>query len=211
MFSGIIQEIGEIKQIIEQNGLKKFVIASKKLAPHLKNGNSISIDGTCLTVVERTDENFQVEAIPETLKKTIAKKYQVGDLVNLEPSLKVGDTLDGHFVSGHIDFKAKVLNVSKSDEAKSLTIEFPLAMGKYFAFKGSVTVNGVSLTISKLNTNSFAVELIPYTQKETNLDTLKKGRQVNIEIDLLARYIENLLKDKEQEATYEFLQKRGFI
>jgi riboflavin synthase len=211
MFTGIIQEIGIIEKISSQNDIKSFTIKAPALSPLQKIGSSISVDGACLTVVAKTDDTFTVEAVPETLERTIAGKYNEQQSVNLEPSLKIGDGLDGHFVSGHVDFTSKILDVQNNGDAKIITIEFPENMGKFFAFKGSVTINGVSLTISKLNTQNFEVNIIPHTQKVTTIGTLEKNDEVNIEIDLLTRYLDNLLKNKEQEASFEFLKKRGFI
>lgn len=211
MFTGIIQELGTIINVVEKNGIKKFTVESEKIPTEVKIGDSVSVDGCCLTVVKKTEKSFEVEAIPETLQRTIAGSYQAGSKVNLELPLQLGGRLDGHLVSGHVDSMNQVTNIENVGDSKVLTVDFPLTMAKYFAFKGSVTINGVSLTISKLNKNSFEVTLIPHSQKVTNVGDLKKGDMVNIEIDLIARYLENMLKDKEEEAGYFFLQERGLL
>lgn len=211
MFTGIIQEIGVIANIEAKNGLRKFTITAPLLSPLQNIGSSVSVDGACLTVITKTTDSFTAEAIPETLNRTISGQYIQGQKVNLEASLKVGDSLDGHMVSGHIDFKTTLTAIREEGDTKILTLSFPKESAKYFSFKGSVTINGVSLTISKLDTASFEVNIIPHTQKVTNLGTLTTGDEVNIEIDLISRYLDNLLQNREKEATYEFLQKRGFV
>lgn len=211
MFTGIIQKMGTVKKISTQNGITTLNISVPAFAQKMKIGDSISIDGSCLTISQKTMNNFSVQAIPETLEKTIIKNYKIGQKVNLELPLKMNQGLDGHLVTGHIDLAAKIKEIKKNGASKILNIEFPITMAKYFAMKGSVTVNGVSLTISKIHTDSFEVSLIPLTQKITNLGTIKKGEEVNIEIDLIVRYLENLLNGKEKEITYNFLQERGFI
>ncbi len=171
----------------------------------------MSVDGACLTVTGKKGRIFTVEAIPETLKLTISDGYKPKTSVNLEPAMQASDRFHGHFVSGHVDFIGKITDEKKEGESRILTIDYPKGMGKYFSLKGSVTVNGVSLTISKINSRSFEISLIPHTLKNTNLKQLKKHGLVNVEIDLLARYLENLLDHKEDESNYFFLKERGFI
>ncbi len=211
MFTGIIQELGTIVKIVDQKATKAFTIEAAMSAPGLKIGDSICVDGCCLTVIEIEQKSFKVEAVQETLTLSLAGKYQENQKVNLENSLAIGDKLHGHFVTGHVDFLGKVLKLSQENENTVLEIAFPANMARFFAMKGSTTINGVSLTISKVNQGSFEVTLIPHTLKVTNLGDLKTGSEVNIEVDLLARYIENLLGDKEQEANYFYLQERGLI
>lgn len=216
MFTGIIQEIGKIARIEKKHDVATFTIESKELAPKLGIGDSVCVDGACLTVVEKEKKSFKVQAIPETLKRTISKDYGVGSRVNLEPSMQMADRFHGHIVTGHVDFVGKIAKIESEGETIAITIGFPPAYGKYFAMKGSVTVNGVSLTISKLNAKSFEVQIIPHTQNSTNLDITysphnqKKG-EVNVEVDLIARYLERLLNAKEDESNYFFLKERGFI
>jgi riboflavin synthase len=194
MFTGIIRQTGKIQKIETRNGLK---ILTVKIYPNkkesqkrsLKIGDSIAIDGCCLTITSCTKNLFIVDAMPETLNKTIIPQYKKGTVVNLENPLKIGDSLDGHFVQGHIDFTGTVMKVEKEGDSKKITISIPKPMRKYFALKGSVTVNGVSLTISKVTADSFQVALIPQTLKTTNLNSLKKTDKANIEIDVLARYV----------------------
>lgn len=211
MFTGIIQTTGTIKKIETRADIKIISIYAPTIAPSKKIGDSIAIDGACLTITAVNGENFSVEAVPETIKKTVVKNYSNGARVNLENPLRIGDTLDGHFVSGHVDFVGTIKKIETTGESKTLNISFSESMAKFFAIKGSVTINGVSLTISKLKSNTFEVSLIPQTLKTTNLDEIKEESQVNIEVDLLSRYLDRLLQDRAQQINYEFLIERGFI
>ncbi len=211
MFTGIIQEVGSIETVQEKNSITTFSIKAPGTVEKLKTGDSISVDGACLTVIDKTKDSFKVEAIPETLKLTICGKYEKGTRVNLEPAMQMTDRFHGHFVSGHVDFVGEVTDKNNEGDSIIFTISNPKNMGKYFNLKGSVTVNGVSLTISKINPGSFEVSLIPHTLDNTDLKELKKKSTVNIEIDLIARYLEGLLNAKEDESNYFFLKERGFI
>lgn len=201
MFTGIIREIGVIKsKTTPHNGVTTFTIGSKKLHP--RPGDSIAINGVCLTVAKKTPGTFTVEAITETLKRTNLGLLESGSKVNLEPALKVGDSLDGHIVSGHIDDTVKILamrashgtrrssamNQTRKNDVK-MTLQLPKNLSRFIAEKGSVTLNGVSLTVTATKQGAFTVALIPYTLKETNLGQLKTGSIINLEVDLIARYI----------------------
>ena len=199
MFTGIIQEIGTITDIQEKNSIKTFSIKAAQTAVLLKIGDSVSIDGTCLTITTIKQDIFQVEAIPETLKLTISGEYKNGSQINLEPAMQLSDRLHGHLVSGHVDFIGTVISKKNEGDSTILTIDYPKNMNKFFNLKGSVTMNGVSLTISKVTGNSFEVSLIPRTLSNTNLKTLTEKSSVNIEIDLIARYLDGLLNANRQE------------
>ncbi len=211
MFNGIIRDTGHIEKIEGDEKLKTIAISCPNFLKKKKTGDSIAVDGACLTVKHIDGDIFFAEIMPETMAKTIVNNYKAGDIVNLEQPLKIGDFLDGHYVSGHVDFTAQIMQTIKSGSAIDLTIKIPAEFKKYFALKGSVTVNGVSLTISQLQTDSFIVSLIPQTAQNTNLGKLLKNNFVNIEIDIFSRYLESLLNNKEQQITYEFLRERNFI
>ncbi len=207
MFTGIIQEIGAISKITpKEDGIIELEIKSS-LASNKKEGDSMAIDGTCFTITSHNQTKFTVQAIDETINKTNLKNYKPGSRVNLENPLKIGDGLDGHFVSGHIDFCSEVT----STQNNQLIIKVPPTMRKFFALKGSVAINGVSLTISHMDLLTFGVSLIPTTLEKTNLGLLQKGDPVNIEVDLIARYLDSLLMGKEKEISYDFLKERGFL
>ena len=211
MFTGITQEIGTIEEVQEKNGIKTFTIKAIQTTPKLNIGDSISVDGSCLTVIEKTQDQFKVEAIPETLRLTISGTYKKGTELNLEPAMQMTDRFHGHMVSGHVDFMGTVIDKKPEGDSQIFTITYPHNFGKYFSLKGSVTLNGVSLTISKINDDSLEVSLIPHTLTHTNLHQLQAQSKINVEIDIIARYLESLLNAKEDESNYFFLQERGFI
>lgn len=186
MFTGIITETGKTLKIKKGKKAWTFTIQTKSILKDKKIGDSIAINGACVTITGIKGKNFNFDAIPETLKLTNLRDLKKGSKVNLEPSLKLNQSLDGHFVQGHIDETGTVMSFKK----EKLTIKFPQKLAKYLAFKGSVAINGVSLTISDLKKDTFSVELIPHTLKMTNLGELKKGDKVNLEIDMIARYLE---------------------
>ena len=187
MFSGISKYLSSVEKIKKQKDLLIFSI-KKPAGLKIKKGDSISIDGVCSTVSKIGRDFFQIEYMPETVK--ITKPIKVGDFVNLESSLKINDLLGGHLVSGHVDCTGTVKNINK----EKLIISFPKNFFKYIINKGSITVNGISLTSYNLHLNAFEVSLIPYTLKNTNLSKLKKGSKVNLEFDQIAKYVEKISK-----------------
>lgn len=192
MFTGIIKEVGMLMRKLEKSdGNFELEIESKTIKPTL--GCSIAVNGICLTVSKITSVGFIADAIPETMDRTNLKYNSRGSKLNLEPSVKVGDSLDGHFVTGHVDDIGIVNRISESNSSDGITtaIKINKKISPFIAEKGSITVNGVSLTVSKRNKDTFEVALIPFTYKNTNLCHLKPEDKVNIEIDILARYCLN--------------------
>lgn len=204
MFTGIIKELGTIKSL-KKNGDK--LIATIKSAQNLKIDDSISVNGICSTVISTDSDEFTVEYMPESLKITDISKWEEGNKVNLEPPLKIGDKINGHFVQGHIDTTGKIVSI-KNDEFE---IAFPKEFSKFIALKGSISVDGISLTISNLTSNSFTVSLIPHTLKNTTLGFKKVDDLVNIEVDMMSRYLKRLFDERDKQTDYEFLKERGFI
>jgi riboflavin synthase len=191
LFTGIVQDVGTILERRQMGGDVRLRIGSRALdLTRAALGDSISVQGVCLTVMQLQPSEFSVDVSQETLSLTTIGTWTQGMQVNLEPALRVGDALGGHFVSGHIDGVAKVLSVH--GDARSMRIEVapPTALLPYIARKGSVALDGVSLTINAVSGDSFGVNLIPHTQAVTTLGTLKAGASVNLEIDPIARYIE---------------------
>lgn len=189
MFTGIVQNLGQIKKIHALNRGLNFTIYSRLPVKDLKRGTSVLVDGVCLTVekYDSTKKTFVVTLVPETLLKTFFAESRVGQKVNLEASLRVGDPVAGHFVLGHVDFTGRVCHVSPE-----LRLQIPSESLRFFPLKGSVTINGVSLTVSAKDKNEIEVALIPETIRKTNLGLLKNGDLVNVEIDLFARYLSSL-------------------
>jgi riboflavin synthase len=201
MFTGIVLEIGELRRIEALAGAggasdRRVEIACATIArDRLELGASIAVDGVCLTVAAHGAGSFFADVSGETLGVTTLGAKQAGARVNLEPSLRAGDSLGGHWVSGHVDGIAEVL--ATAADARSLRVEIaaPAALARYIARKGSVTLDGVSLTVNDVAGNTFGVNLIPHTLEVTTLGSLRPGARINLEIDLLARYVERLSSD----------------
>lgn len=174
------------KKILQKNGNYILEIRAKEL--HFKPGDSVAVNGVCLTAVQQSKTCFTVQVVPETLARTNLKSIRPNTPVNLEASLKVGEPLDGHFVLGHVDETVKVLKKGNIQHGQGLELELPKT-SYGIVEKGSVTLNGVSLTVANVQKKSFTVAIIPFTQKHTNLGFLKIGDTVNLEIDILSRYL----------------------
>ncbi len=213
MFTGLIEELGRIKSCnISSNGMEITVFCSKILSD-IKKGASICINGACQSVTDFGRDYIKVQSSNETLKVTNLKNLKVNDIVNLERALTLNKRIDGHIVSGHIDCTAEFLKSNDDGFSKELFFRLPKEFAKYVIYKGSIAVNGVSLTIASVNNDVFSAELIPETLKEVNLSQLKQGEIVNIETDLFAKYVEKILnsKDNTSKIDYCFLADNGFI
>lgn len=197
MFTGIVEEIGKIKSF---NG-EKLVVECKKVLENTQLGDSIAIDGCCQTVVDLTSNTFSTDVSTETLK--IIKGFKAGELVNLERALTPQSRMGGHIVQGHVDGVARYLG--------EMRFEVPKELDKYIVYKGSIAINGVSLTVAQNERNTFAVAIIPHTLENTNLKTLKTGDFVNIETDIVGRYVEKFLSMKDNNLTEDFLKENGFM
>lgn len=189
MFSGIIREKGKIIKRRDFSKGIEFEIEAKKIMPQIKEGSSVAVNGVCLTVKEKRKSSFLVDLAKETLEKTNLAKTNPLQEVNLEPSLLVGDEISGHFVLGHVDCVGRIKSIKKEGEGLWLAISFPKEIKKYVIKKGSLAVDGVSLTINEVRGNKFEVLLVPFTLRETVFPKKKIGDEVNIEADILARYL----------------------
>jgi riboflavin synthase len=187
MFTGIITHTGTVTSI-DKTGDWKFTIAVNGFTRDLVAGASIACNGACLTVIAWDAENFTVQISKETLSCTTLGTWAVGTCINLERALKVGDELGGHFVSGHVDGLARLVSITKSAESQEWLLEAPAGLGRFVAAKGSVTLDGVSLTVNKVEGGFFAVNIIPHTQQSANFRNYKGGEMLNMEVDILARY-----------------------
>lgn len=188
MFTGIIEEIGIINSLIKERGNLIIQIQSN-ISSQLKTDQSVSHNGVCLTVTKKTKHHHFVTAIRETLQITNLKYLTIGDFVNLERSLIVGSRLDGHFVQGHVDQASKVEDIIDNNGSKELIVALNKKHVDLVVHKGSVCLNGISLTISKIKKGSFSVEIIPYTLEHTNFKNIKTGDLINVEFDILGKYI----------------------
>ena len=194
MFTGIIEDIGEIFRI-KKAGDTKFFISTKINYKKLKIGSSISCNGICLTIIKKGKKKknnwFVISASKETLLKSNLNSFKVGALVNLETSLKVGDEISGHLVFGHIDKTAKIFSKKYQGSSLILKIEIPFNLKKFITSKGSISINGVSLTINDVSSNAFEVNIIPHTLKTTTFNNVSIKELLNIEVDMIARYVSN--------------------
>lgn len=194
MFSGIIGDVGIIERVEDRDGGLNLSIATRALGMEdVQLGDSIAVNGVCLTVVKIDGNRFSVNVSRETLNCTVGLEVQ-GVRVNLEKALRLADRLGGHLVSGHVDGMGKVMEFTDLDESWKLSVRVPQSLAKYIAVKGSITINGVSLTVNQVDGDVFSVNLIPYTLEVTTLNDLRAGGKVNVEIDLIARYVERIMQ-----------------
>lgn len=185
-----------VEGLEEKQGLLELTISSKQLIQDLKVSNSISIDGCCQTIIDKYLTSFKVQSVEETLLKTNLRSLKIGSKVNLELSLRLSDRLDGHLVLGHVDDVGEVSSILASEENKITKISFPERLKRFIVPKGSIAVNGVSLTVVDVKNSEFSFTLIPFTRDNTNLGLLKKRDLVNLEVDLIGRYVINYLESK---------------
>ncbi len=194
MFTGIIRELGRVVSADRRDGGARVHVDAPRTAPGLALGASVAVDGVCLTVAAREAGGFACDLVPETMARTTWGARRAGDLVNVEAALRLGDAIDGHLVQGHVDGVGVVSDVAAAGLDWVVTIAPPAELLPSIAEKGSIAVNGVSLTVASAPGNSFTVALIPTTLEETNLKGLKKGSRVNLEVDLFARYVARILE-----------------
>lgn len=193
MFTGIIETIGTVISTEEKGANKIFTIASS-VSGELKVDQSVSHDGVCLTVTHVSDGMHTVEAVQETISRTTLKEWKPGSKINLERAISANARIDGHFVQGHVDTVTEVLSVEDYNGSSVFTFHLPEKEKLLIVEKGSVAINGVSLTVARLKKNKFSVAIIPYTFDNTNFFALKKGDMVNIEFDILGKYIRRMIK-----------------
>ncbi len=194
MFSGIIKEIGTCKEVIQGDNLYQIAIEAKYfLDPQLTIGESICISGVCLTLVERKHNLGFFDIATETLKRTTLASKKAGDLFNIEPSLKVGEALSGHFVLGHVDIVTTVLSRQETENTVSFTLRMPREVAPFIAEKGSICLDGVSLTVGEISKESFSVYVVPHTLAVTTFLSLKSNDTINVEVDVISRYLHRLM------------------
>lgn len=212
MFTGIIEEVGKITSIRQMQESFQIGIRANKVLEDCSEGDSISVNGACLTVVALFPNIFVVDIMAETLRRTTLRTAKVGDPVNLERSLRLSDRLGGHIVLGHVDGIGKIDSIRQEGIATVMTVKVPEDLSKYIAVKGSICVDGVSLTVTDITANRFEVSLIPFTKENTTLGLKKIGDEVNIEVDILSRYVERLLnyQNGNPQLTEDFLREHGF-
>ncbi len=211
MFTGLVEEIGTVESVQRMDGAVRLTISGEKVLGDLKVDDSIAINGVCLTAVHVSDHDFKVEAVEETLRKTTLNSLQHGTEVNLERAARVSDRLGGHLVQGHVDSIGRVTSVHPLPGSVLITIKLPPQQMKYVISEGSICINGVSLTVAKIDGSNITVSLIPHTLEQTTLGNLKSGAPVNVEVDLIGKYVENILTAPENKQLSEkWLQQLGF-
>ena len=213
MFTGLIEEQGKIKSCNTSSKGMELTINCSKILADIKKGASICVNGACQTVTDFGKDFITVQASNETLEVTNFKILKINDYVNLERALTLNTRIDGHMVSGHIDCTAEFKGSKDDGFSKRFFFKLPQQFTKYVIYKGSIAVNGVSLTVASIENDMFSVELIPTTLREVNLANLKEGEIVNIETDLFAKYVEKIFssKDNTSKISYGFLAENGFI
>lgn len=214
MFTGIIEEIGTITRIERKKSSLKLVIASEKILHDIHLGDSIAVNGVCLTVAKFTSQHFEADVMPETFMATAIHKLSPGSKVNLERAMAANGRFGGHFVSGHVDGTGTIIQRKKKENALYITIRVPESFTSYLMKKGSIAIDGTSLTLFGIEERDITISLIPHTQKETVLAQKGIGEQVNIECDMLAKYVQNIIAPSgksEKSATLDLLVENGFI
>lgn len=194
MFTGIIKSLGTISNIKTIDSGRRFIISTddSNITGDLRNGDSIAVDGVCLTVTDLDGNTFGVDLSEETLDKTTMSEKTEGERVNLEPSLSVGDPMGGHFVFGHVDTTVRVDSLEKKGEFYRLSVEVPRDFRQFLARKGSVALDGISLTINSVDNDKMSIRIIPHTYEKTRIRELDSGSRMNLEVDMVARYVYNI-------------------
>jgi len=196
MFTGIIEKVGQIRCINKTKDLHSISIRAKNFLDDAKIGDSISVNGTCLTVTTIDKDIFTVDVVKESLERTNLKTLHIESFINLERAMKASSRFDGHIVQGHVEGLAKILSINDAGDNFVLTLELPEKLSKYCIYKGSIALNGVSLTIAKKDKNIIDIWLIPHTLKHTTFNYNKVGDYVNVETDIVGKYIENFQKSE---------------
>lgn len=219
MFTGIVEDLGVVRKIARGSLSIKLTIETKKILEDAKIGDSIAVNGICLTVTNIEKPCFTADVMPETMRRTNLEGLKENDRVNLERALRLQDRLGGHIVTGHIDGTGNIIKKEEEDNAVWVTIQAPQDVLKYIVFKGSVAIDGTSLTVAYVDDSNFKVSLIPLTAGETTLGVKKIGEQVNIECDIIGKYIERMLfmndnfqgkAQKKEDISIDFLRENGF-
>ena len=209
MFTGIIEEIGRVAG----RAPNKLAVRARKVLEDLKVGDSISVNGACLTVISLGRDSFEVELMPETLRRTNLGLLRAGDPVNLERALQVGGRLGGHFVQGHVDGTGRIVEIRREEGAVLMRISAPPEIMRYVVEKGFIAIDGASITVVERRDDSFLVSLVTFTLENSTLGSKRVGDLVNLEVDILAKYVERLLEGREgrKGITLDFLAEHGFL
>lgn len=193
MFTGLVAELGSVERLTEDGSRCQLTVRARKILPEVKIGDSIAVNGVCLTVIHLRSNGFTADVMPETVRRTTLHALAPGDRVNLERALRPADGLDGHIVQGHVEGIGRILSVTQEGNALLYQLAAPQELLRYIVEKGSVAIDGISLTVIRVDEEGFEVSLIPHTAKMTTLGYKTAGDMVNLETDILARYVEKML------------------
>ena len=214
MFTGIVEEVGKVVKIEQRGENRRLTIEAAHIPKELKTGHSVSVSGVCLTALDIKPKSFCADLAPETWERTSFSRIHQGALINLELPMKADGRFDGHIVQGHVDGVGRVISFDRIADSENwwLRIEIPPEIEKYTVFKGSLSIEGISLTVAKLEKNRCTVAIIPHTVELTNLGSLKPGDPVNLEADVIAKYVEKMMKGEpgQSSLTVEDLVGQGF-
>src|SRR5450432_2019391 len=212
MFTGIVEEVGRIARIQQRSENRLITITADRVAKELKTGDSVSVSGVCLTALVIKPASFCADLAPETWQRTSFSRIHEGAVVNLELPMKADGRFGGHIVQGHVDGVGKLIAFDRIADSENwwLEIELPDGVEKYTVYKGSISIEGISLTVAKLEKNRCTIAIIPHTVEATNLHSLKAGDPVNLEADLIAKYVEKMMKGEQSSLTVEDLVQQGF-
>lgn len=214
MFTGIIEELGKIAALEKSANGAKIKIAAKIVTEGTNEGDSIAVNGVCLTVLDIKKDLFSADVSQETLDKSTLSRLKTGAKVNLERAVTPNTRLGGHIVQGHVDSRGKFVSATQSGDFWTVRVSFPKEIGQYLVYKGSISVEGISLTIAELKDDYFEIAVIPKTWELTNLSGLKPGDEVNLEADVIAKYVERILlygRQESEKISMEKLQRLGFL
>lgn len=207
MFTGIVEEVGKVIS----TGNDKLAISAGKVVSGLKLGDSVAVNGVCLTVTALTTESFSVDVMPETSERSNIELLKVGDRVNVESALALGGPMGGHLVQGHIDTTGKIASMKWQGKAMIVGVEAPPSLMRYIVEKGFISVDGISLTVVEKDNTTFRVSIVDFTRQNTTLGDRKVGDVVNLEADIIAKYVEQFTKPQDKGVTTDFLAEHGFL
>ena len=211
MFTGIIRAVGSVRRVEHRGTGARLTVACPEVVSDIEISDSMAVNGVCLTVTEGLADGFAADVSEETLSRSSLSQLGAGAPVNVETSLRLGDKLGGHLVFGHVDGLGTIVNLRRVGEFYDLGVEFPTNLARYITEKGSISVDGISLTVASLAGPRFSVAVIPFTFDQTNLRDRRVGERVNLEVDMLARYVERMLRSGESgELSKDFLSEHGF-
>ncbi len=210
MFTGLVEEVGHVEKMVKNRDGATLTITAEKVLMDTTLGDSIAIDGVCLSVTELTDTSFTVQAVHETLQKSTLSNLTTGAHVNLERAMAAGGRFGGHIVQGHVDGTGKISKIQHFQQSAEITLKPPKSLMTYIVSKGSITLSGISLTVAEKTESTIKISVIPITFQDTNLKERKEGDAINIEVDIFAKYVENFFKNSNTQGIEDKMKSWGY-